>query len=234
MKMWKQCAAIITAGALVVSLGACGKSAGEGGKEEGGVLTVSIWDNNQLPGVKEIVGDFTEKTGIQVEVQMVPWDQYWTLLEAGAQGGTLPDVFWMHSNYSQKFMSNDMLLDLTDKVANSDVIKMENYYEDIAELYQFNGKIYGIPKDYDTIGLWYNKTMFDEAGIDYPDETWTWDTMAEAAKKLTKEDGSQYGFASPASYNQDGYYNLIYSMGGSVLSEDKAKSCWDSPETIKG
>ncbi len=82
MKMWKQCAAIITAGALVVSLGACGKSAGEGGKEEGGVLTVSIWDNNQLPGVKEIVGDFTEKTGIQVEVQMVPWDQYWTLLEA--------------------------------------------------------------------------------------------------------------------------------------------------------
>ncbi|MCI9534926.1 MAG: sugar ABC transporter substrate-binding protein [Lachnospiraceae bacterium] len=233
MKMWKQCAAIITAGALVVSLGACGKSAGEGGKEEGGVLTVSIWDNNQLPGVKEIVGDFTEKTGIQVEVQMVPWDQYWTLLEAGAQGGTLPDVFWMHSNYSQKFMSNDMLLDLTDKVANSDVIKMENYYEDIAELYQFNGKIYGIPKDYDTIGLWYNKTMFDEAGIDYPDETWTWDTMAEAAKKLTKEDGSQYGFASPASYNQDGYYNLIYSMGGSVLSEDKAKSCWDSPETIK-
>ena len=163
----------------------------------------------------------------------MPWDQYWTLLEAGAQGGTLPDVFWMHSNYSQKFMSNDMLLDLTDKVALSETIDMANYYEDIAQLYQLDGKIYGIPKDYDTIGLWYNKKMFDEAGLDYPDESWTWQTLAETAKKLTREDGSQYGFVSPASYNQDGYYNLIYSMGGSVLSEDKKQSMWDSPETKK-
>ncbi len=232
MKGWKLCLAALAAGTVAASLVACGKSAGGEG-DGSGTLTVSIWDNNQLPGLKEIAGDFTEKTGIAVEIQMVPWDQYWTLLEAGAQGGTLPDVFWMHSNYSQKFMSNDMLLDLTDKVAASDVIDIDNYYEDIAKLYQLDGKIYGIPKDYDTIGLWYNKTMFDEAGISYPDETWTWDTLAEAAKKLTKEDGSQYGFVSAASYNQDGYYNAIYSMGGSVLNEDKTKSCWDSPETIK-
>lgn len=193
---------------------------------------MAIWDNNQLPGLKEIIGDFTAETGIEVEIQMVPWDQYWTLLEAGAQGGDLPDVFWMHSNYSQKFMSNDILLDLTDKVAQSSTVDMANYYQDIAELYQYDGKIYGIPKDYDTIGLWYNKTMFDEAGISYPDETWTWDTFAEAAEKLTKADGSQYGFTSPASFNQDGYYNLIYSMGGSVLSEDKTKSMWNSEETV--
>ena len=144
----------------------------------------------------------------------------------------MPDVFWMHSNYSQKFMSNDILLDLTDKVAQSSTVDMANYYQDIAELYQYDGKIYGIPKDYDTIGLWYNKTMFDEAGISYPDETWTWDTFAEAAEKLTKADGSQYGFTSPVSFNQDGYYNLIYSMGGSVLSEDKTKSMWNSEETV--
>ena len=193
---------------------------------------MAIWDNNQLPGLKEIIGDFTTETGIEVEIQMVPWDQYWTLLEAGAQGGDLPDVFWMHSNYSQKFMSNDILLDLTDKVPQSSTVDMANYYQDIAELYQYDGKIYGIPKDYDTIGLWYNKTMFDEAGISYPDETWTWDTFAEAAEKLTKADGSQYGFTSPASFNQDGYYNLIYSMGGSVLSEDKTKSMWNSEETV--
>ena len=177
------------------------------------------------------MSDFTEETGIAVEMQVVPWDQYWTLLEAGAQGGTLPDVFWMHSNHSQKFMSNDMLLDLTDRVADSETIDMANYYEDIAELYQLDGKLYAIPKDYDTIGLWYNKTMFDEAGLDYPDESWTWDTLAEAAKKLTKEDGSQYGFSSAATYNQDGYYNLIYSMGGSVISDDKKSSLWNSPET---
>lgn len=203
MKGLKRYVALLAAGAMGLSLTACGGS-GKGKEAEGGALTVSIWDNNQLAGITELTADFTEQTGIAVEVQVVPWDQYWTLLEAGAQGGTLPDVFWMHSNYSQKFMSNDMLLDLTDRVADSD-----------------------------TIGFWYNKTMFDEAGIAYPDESWTWDTLAETAAKLTKEDGSQYGFASPASYNQDGYYNLIYSMGGSVLNEDKTKSGWDLPETIK-
>ncbi len=218
---------------MCLALTACGGSGSQSqGGDSGKPLTVAIWDNNQLPGLKEIIGDFTAETGIEVEIQMVPWDQYWTLLEAGAQGGDLPDVFWMHSNYSQKFMSNDILLDLTDKVAQSSTVDMANYYQDIAELYQYDGKIYGIPKDYDTIGLWYNKTMFDEAGISYPDETWTWDTFAEAAEKLTKADGSQYGFTSPASFNQDGYYNLIYSMGGSVLSEDKTKSMWNSEETV--
>lgn len=237
----------VLAAALCTFLTACGGSAGGNSGSNGSdnsansnntdnsnnnALSVSIWDNNQLPGLKSIMDDFTEKTGIAVEIQVVPWDQYWTLLEAGAQGGTLPDVFWMHSNYSQMFMRNDMLLDLTNRIDQSDMIDPENYYQDILGLYQYDGKTYAIPKDYDTIALWYNKTMFDEAGISYPDETWTWDTFAEAAAKLTDKDNSQYGFASPASYNQDGYYNIIYDMGGHIVKEDKSASGWDSPETI--
>lgn len=234
---------LVLSAAMSLSLAACGGNSGSGSQGASGAgsassggsaqLSVAIWDNAQLAGLKEIMGDFTEETGIAVDLQVVPWDQYWTLLEAGAQGGSLPDVFWMHSNYSQKFMSNDILLDLTDKIEESDVIDLSNYYEDITGLYQLDGKTYAIPKDYDTIGLWYNKTMFDEAGIPYPDETWTWDTLAENAAKLTDPDKGQYGFVSPASFNQDGYYNLIYSMGGSVLSDDKSRSGWDSPETIE-
>ena len=70
-------------------------------------------------------------------------------------------------------------------------------------------------------------------GIPYPDETWTWQDMADAAQKLTDKEKGQYGFASPAANNQDGYYNLIYAMGGSVISDDKTVSGWDSDETIK-
>lgn len=145
----------------------------------------------------------------------------------------MPDVFWMHSTYSQRYMSNDILLDLTDRIKDSDRINPENYYKDIVELYQYDEKTYAVPKDYDTIALWYNKKMFDDAGIAYPDETWTWQTFADAAKKLTKEDGSQYGTAIPAIYNQDGYYNLIYDMGGYIVSEDKKKSGWDDPKTME-
>ena len=69
------------------------------------------------------------------------------MLEAGAQGGSLPDVFWMHSNESQRYMSNDMLLDLTDKIKDSDLIDPENYPEDIWGLYTYDDKYYAVPKD---------------------------------------------------------------------------------------
>ena len=91
------------------------------------------------------------------------------------RGGSLPDVFWMHSNESQRYMSNDMLLDLTDKIKDSDKIDPENYPSDIWGLYTYEDKYYAVPKDVDTIVLWYNKAMFDEAGLEYPTSEWTWD-----------------------------------------------------------
>lgn len=78
-----------------------------------------------------------------------------------------------------------------------------------------------MPKDVDTIALWYNKTMFDQAGIKYPDASWTWDTFRAAAKKLTKADGSQYGYTLRPSEDQTGWYNMVYSMGGEIISAGK-------------
>ncbi len=196
-------------------------------------LIVGIWDSNQQSGIQKILDEWTAVSGIEAETQVTTWNEYWTVLEAGASGGTLPDVFWMHSNVSQKYMENGILLDLTDQIAKSEVIELENYYADIVNLYSYDGKRYAIPKDIDTIGLWYNKTYFDEAGLDYPDESWTWETLREAAKKLTREDGSVYGYAINTSNNQDSYYNLIYSYGGSVISDDKKTSKMDDPKTIE-
>ena len=207
---FKRVAALLLAGAMVMT------AVPVYAKGDDVTLSVSIWDTNQEPGIKEILADFTEKTGIKTEISVVKWDEYWTMLEAGAQGGSLPDVFWMHSNESQRYMSNDMLLDLTDKIKDSDLIDPENYPEDIWGLYTYDDKYYAVPKDIDTIALWYNKTLFDEAGLDYPTADWTWDDVTEAAKKLTKDDGSQYGLGMRNDNNQAGYYNLIYDNGDIV------------------
>ena len=94
---------------MVLSLAACGGSTGGADKSsaaadssqnsgDGGKITVAIWDNGQKPGLQEIINDFTAETGYQVDLQVITWDSYWTLLEAGASGGDMPDVFWMHSN----------------------------------------------------------------------------------------------------------------------------------------
>lgn len=257
---FRKVAALSLASVMALSLAACGgnsggdtkksddsstKTEGEADKTEGEKtdsdsgsssdveLSVSIWDTNQEPGIKQILADFTEQTGIKTKISVVKWDEYWTMLEAGAQGGSLPDVFWMHSNESQRYMSNEMLLDLTDQIAESDKIDPENYPKDIWGLYTYEDKYYAVPKDVDTIALWYNKTMFEEAGVPLPTSDWTWDDVTEAAKKLTKEDGSQYGLAMRNDNNQAGYYNLIYDNNGTIISDDKKTSGWDDPKTIE-
>ena len=196
-----------------------------------GELSVTIWDEGQRPGLQQIVDEWSAQSGVKATIQVVDWNNYWTLLEAGATGGELPDVFWMHSNVAQKYMENDQLLDLTDRINGSDKIDLKNYYEGIVNLYQSNGKQYAVPKDIDTIALWYNKTIFDEMGVAYPDDTWTWDRFAEAAAELTNDD--HWGFALAPGNNQEGYYNTIYSMGGYVISDDKKKSGMDDPNSIK-
>ena len=165
-----------------------------------GELSITIWDEGQRPGLQQIVDEWSEQSGVKATIQVVDWNDYWTLLEAGATGGELPDVFWMHSNVAQKYMENDQLLDLTDLIAGSDKIDLNNYYEGIVKLYESDGKQYAVPKDIDTIALWYNKTIFDEMGVDYPDDTWTWQDFADAAKKLTNDD--HWGYAISPGNNQ--------------------------------
>ena len=205
--MKKKIMSLALIGAMALSLAGCGgggsssggsssggDSTSSGGSSSGDPLQVVIWDTNQQKGLQEICDDFTKETGIEAKVEVKDWDSYWTLLESAASGGELPDVFWMHSNNSQMYMKNDMLLQLDDYIADSDKVSLENFMPEITELYTMDGKHYAVPKDYDTVALWYNKTMFDEAGLSYPDETWTYDDLLYAAKKLTKDDGIQYGF----------------------------------------
>ena len=133
-------------------------------------LKVAIWDNNQLAGIQQIADEWTEQSGVKVQIDVINWDNYWTLLEAGAsdQSG-MPDVFWMHSNVAQMYMENDILLNLDDYIAADDKIDLSNYYEGITDLYtrDDNGSVYALPKDHDTIALLYNKAIFDKYGVAY-------------------------------------------------------------------
>ena len=125
------------------------------------------------------------------------------------------------------------LQDLTDYIANSEVVDMDNYYADINALYSKDGKNYAVAKDHDTIALLYNKALFDQYGVAYPDESWTWDDYKAAAEAITEASGgSVYGAACNTTNDQDGYFNIIYDFGGYVISEDRKSSGWDNENTI--
>ena len=185
-------------------------------------LQVNIWDNNQREGLQQIADAWTETSGVKVNINVVDWDNYWTLLEAGASGGQMPDVFWMHSNTAQMYMENDLLLNLDDYIAADDAIDLSNYYQGIVDLYNSGGVQYALPKDHDTIALLYNKALFDKYGVEYPTDDWTWEDVQAAAAAITEAGASDgvYGYAINTSNNQDGWYNIIYDYGAQVITDD--------------
>ncbi len=216
-------------------LAGCGSKGQEKvGKSNDGTVTLSyaIWDSGQEKGLRKLADEFESKNpNTKINIQVIGWNDYWTMLEATVTGGSLPDTFWMHSNEIHRYGSNGMLLSLNDYIKNSEVVDLKNFPKGLNEIYNINDNQYAIPKDFDTIGLWYNKKMFDEAQIPYPDETWNWDKLYEVSKKLTKADGSQFGVLAPL-HNQEGYYNFVYQNGGDIITDDK-KSGYDNPKTIE-
>lgn len=224
--------------AMVGMFAACGGGGGESADtssgDASGAITINIWDSNQQAGIQEICNDWTAQGNPEVKVEVVDWDNYWTLLEAGASGGQLPDVFWMHSDYAQIYMENDVLLDLTSYIE-KDGVDLGVYYPDITAIYQSDGKTYALPKDHDTIALLYNKALFDEAGVDYPTDDWTYEDMYEAAKTITeKTPDDTYGWACNTSNDQDGWYNYVYAYGGNIVNAEKTDTAIDSAEGKAG
>ena len=226
--MKKRMAALTLCMAMVASMTACGTTKTDTASNEGGnegysvdEIKINIWDNNQKDGLQEIADDWTAKSGVKVSIEVVDWDNYWTLLEAGASGGEMPDVFWMHSNTAQMYMENNILLDLTSYIEEDDTIDKANYYEGVWNLYNSDGKQYALPKDHDTIALLYNKAIFDEYDVEYPTDDWTWVDMYEAAKTITEgSNGDVYGMAMNTSNNQDGWYNVVYDYGAQIITDD--------------
>ena len=213
----------------LVAMGAC--SSGETSKQENSkdtTIRYGLWDKAQAPVYEELAKKFEKESGIKVEFEITPWAQYWTKLETAVTGQNAPDVFWMNIPRITDYIDNGVVEPLSDVSFDKEKIPVQ-----YLDAYSREGELYGVPKDFDSSALWYNKKLFDEAGVAYPDETWTWDTWKAAAKKLTNADKGVYGMAVPPSW-QGGYYEMIYENEGNPFSDDGKKSGFDNPATIEG
>lgn len=241
-KKWVKMISIVLAGAVSISLCACSGSYNSNKKSEEASADVSkdvklkfqIWDTYQQEGMEDMAKAYHEKhPNVTIEVQTINWDEYWTKLEASANSNSLPDIFWMHTNEFSRYAEAGLLADMTDLYEDVE----ENHYgkhfeEGLVNNVTYEGKIYGVPKDFDTIALLYNKDIFDEAGVEYPDSTWTWETLKENAGKIYEKTGI-YGFLAPLE-DQAGYLPSIYQAGGYLINEDKTASGFNEKGTIKG
>jgi multiple sugar transport system substrate-binding protein len=128
---------------------------------------------------------------IEVDLQFLPWDQYWQKLQLGYSSGDVYDVyFWDVQAYGH--FKNDLLLNLQPYIDSTDLLDPAKYPTTLFEPWKLDGtNMYAVPENLQTIALYYNKTLFDADGLAVPDETWNYDQIVEAATTLTKRDGDR-------------------------------------------
>ena len=232
----KKLLALVLCIVMSLSLVACGgggETADESAEGEKIEIHYAYWQDTLGTYLEECKAAFeAENENITIVLEPTAWGESWTKLETAATGGSAADVFQMNGPNIYKYADAGVILSLDDYIASSG-LDMGNYPAAMNSLYNVDGKQYGIPMDYDTIGLWYNKELFDAAGVAYPDETWTWEDLAAAAEKLTDADAGVYGIAAHYA-DQGGFFNTVPAAGGYILNDDATASGFDQPGTIAG
>lgn len=134
-----------------------------------------LWDTNQLPPYQQCADDFhAANPNITVEISQLGWNDYWTTITTGFVSGDAPDVFTNHLAKYPEFVQLGQLVDIQPLVER-DGVATDIYYPGLAELWSKDGKRYGLPKDWDTIAIVYNKDLLEAAGVDPAVmDTWTW------------------------------------------------------------
>lgn len=173
-----------------------------------------------------------ENPGVKVNIVATDADQYATQLQAAISGNDIPDVFYIEQGDVMAYADNGILLDINEYVENSDV-DFEDIWEYGVDSYRYDGDqigegtLYGLPKDVGPFALAYNKTMFEESGVDLPDldEPYTWDEFIEVGKELTKEDQWATGFNVNWALHA-----FVWSNGADYLNDDLTEVTVNTPE----
>jgi|SRR6056297_22271 len=184
---------------------------------------------NHLEELNEIVSIFNEKEkDINVSVETVGWDDYFTRLDSQIAGGIAPDVFEVNYESFVSYASKDVLTSLESVQGWSE--QSDKYYPKAYSAFEYGGRQYGLPETFSTSVVFYNKELFDKAGLQYPDSTWDWDQVIGAAKKINTQDGV-WGMYSPIQFWE--FYKKAAQNGGSLLSSDGKTVTVDAPENVE-
>lgn len=177
--------------------------------------------------------------GVRVIVEFSSWSEYWTKLQAQFAAGTAPDVFLFSGTHVQDYRQRGQIENLAARAASDPTLKMEEFYPAPVEIFTDADGLWAMPRDCNAIGIFYNKTLFDKLGVEYPKPDWTWDDFLAKAKALTRdEDGDgrmeSYGYLAAFESMEVHWISWVWQAGGNVLNEARTKCVLDSPEAIEG
>lgn len=195
----------------------------------------------ELKEFNEIVDRVNENANGEytIETLSIPSD-YYIKISTLISSKNSPDFFWMTQELISRYAQMGAIADVTDFMKNSEQLHPDKFYKGVIDSATYNGRYYGVPWIANPLIVYYNKNLFDEAGIEYPSPTddWTWQEFIEIAKKLTTEKEDVHG----NKYQQygtvvDGWPNIetfIWAGGGDIIAENGEDILLDSEESLKG
>jgi len=205
------------------------------------VLIIYATQNTQPPistTEQTIVNTFEEQNpNIKVKVQFWPGQNFYDKLRILYAAGQMPDTVDQETKQLPDFVFRGMVRDLTDmmKVAG---IKEEDYWPNQWLKHHIKGKMWAFPLDSQDVVIFYNKAVFDKAGVSYPpakwdDPSWTWERVAEIGTKLTQGSGASKVWAINISRWWVYSYPFVWSWGGTVTNSDHTKSTITMQPTVE-
>lgn len=244
-------------GLLALSLAAVTAACGDSGKTTGSAadtaansgkkveLKFATWGNPaQLDLYQKLAVKFQEThPNIEVKIDSIPFGDYQQKISVLAAGRELPDIAWISERMVPQFMSNGILEDISD-VTKDPSFNSEDIIPSTLELFRKDGKLYGLPFSTPPSVVFYNKDLFDKAGLTSPNELakqgkWTWSEFEKSAKAISS--GPTSGRTYGANFFRDWKTWIIlasysWSNGSGPFSEDMSKFTWSDSygvETMK-
>ncbi|MFJ1626599.1 sugar ABC transporter substrate-binding protein [Marinilactibacillus psychrotolerans] len=210
-------------------LAACGNGDEESASEESSD-TLSVWmmgDGNET--VQPIFDAYTEETGIEVDLQSIPWSAAHDRLLTAVASGEGPDVVQMGSTYMAEFTDAGALLDISDYIESSDALSPENFFEGNVATTMFDDNYYGVPWYTETRALYYRTDLLEEVG--YPEGPSNWEELYDAAVKLSERGDNMYGF--DINLKEQTFGPMFAKQNGSEIINDAGEPVLNEPEFVE-
>jgi len=173
----------------------------------------------------------------EIKLELTP-GQYQDKLSLALVGNTAADLIQVDDDYFRITAASGHLEDLTDYIKRDQAeLRVDEFFPQSWEAFQLGGVQFAMPWEGFPVVLFYNKTLFDQAGLEYPQPDWTWDDLIVAAKTLTRDlDGDgfidQFGISITSSILN--VVPIIWSYGGDMLSPDLMRCTFNERPAMQG
>jgi multiple sugar transport system substrate-binding protein len=183
-------------------------------------LTFAVhWEISFQPTQDAFDAQFTEANpDIAIEKIYNTWADHNAIVLTWAAAGQLPDIVYVHGSRTFPWSKEGILLPLDSYIEADPDFNVDGIFPESLRLYKIDGTQFALPYDHGPVLLGYNKTMFDEAGMEYPTEDWTMDDFAEAARALSIP-GERWGYGGDVDLGPESAVSHLGPWGGATFNE---------------